>query len=88
MIVTVTDLIDALGGNQTVAAMLGVQHNTVSTWRERGLPGWACSRLRDAADAAALRYECALFEIRARSKLAPSPPTPIDPDPERTEAAV
>lgn len=72
MVTTVSDLIDALGGTGTVAAMLGVKDNTVSTWRrdERGLPAWACGRLRAAADDAALNVDAGLFEIRPRAKSA------------------
>jgi hypothetical protein len=72
MISTATALIDALGGNQVVAELLGVQHNTVSTWRVRGFPAWACGRLRAAADAGEHRYAPELFEIRPPQNMRPA----------------
>ena len=68
MIETPGDLIDGLGGTGAVAQLIGVKDNTVSTWRERGIPGWACVRLRDAADAADLRTDPRLFESRPRTR--------------------
>jgi hypothetical protein len=32
------EIIEALGGNRTVAALLGVEPGTVSVWRKRGIP--------------------------------------------------
>ena len=70
MIKTASDLIDALGGNRTVAAVFGVQDNTISTWRTRGFPAWACIRFREAALAAALKVDDRLFETKPRAKSA------------------
>lgn len=70
MILTAGQLIDALGGNRDVAAMIGVRHNTVSTWRERGFPAWVAAKLQDAAERAQVRYDPSLFEIRPRAKSA------------------
>jgi len=70
MIETVSSLIDELGGTKTVATMLGVKDNTVSTWRrgDRGFPAWACSKLRDAAKSAGLNVDDGLFEIRVHAR--------------------
>jgi hypothetical protein len=70
VIKTASDLIDALGGNKTVAAIFGVQDNTISTWRTRGFPAWACIRFREAAIAAALNVDDKLFETKPRAKSA------------------
>jgi len=32
------EIIDALGGNQSVASLLNVRAATVSNWRQRGVP--------------------------------------------------
>jgi hypothetical protein len=71
MIDTVSDLIDALGGNHPVATALGVQHNTVSGWRVRGLPPWACAPLRTAAELAGKSCSPAMFAIKRPASLAP-----------------
>ena len=70
MITTASQLIDALGGNSAVAALFRVRHNTVSTWRTRGLPAWSCGRLREAADAAGIKADDELFEARSRARSA------------------
>lgn len=70
MITTASQLIDALGGTSAVAAVFGVQDNTISTWRARGFPAWACARLRETAVAAALKTDESLFEIKPRAKSA------------------
>ena len=70
MIKTASQLIDALGGTGTVAAVFGVQDNTISTWRTRGFPAWACIRFREAALAAALKVDNRLFETKPRAKSA------------------
>lgn len=70
MITTASQLIDALGGTSAVAAVFGVQDNTISTWRARGFPAWACARLREAATAASLQADEVLFEIKPRVRSA------------------
>jgi len=69
MITTASQLIDALGGTSAVADAFGVQNNTISTWRARGFPAWACARLRHAAIAAALTADEGLFEIKPHAKV-------------------
>lgn len=64
MILSASDLIDALGGNHAVAEEFGVQHNTVSTWRGRGFPGWACARLRAMAERGGHQCAATLFDIK------------------------
>lgn len=70
MISTPSDLIDVLGGNRPVATLFGVRQNTVSTWRQRGFPAWACARLRAEAQAGALRFDESLFDIKPRTRSA------------------
>ncbi len=70
MIRTESDLIDALGGTGAVKTLCDVRHNTVSSWRNRGFPPWAMTILRSAADAAALDYDQAIFEIRRPQRVA------------------
>lgn len=67
MIDTVPDLIDELGGNRAVADLLGVVPSAVRNWRARGLPAWACGRLRDALDPR-VQYDPALFAIKPRGR--------------------
>lgn len=69
-IVSVGDLIDALGGTGAVAGTLGVQDNTVSTWRWRGLPGWARMPLDDAARKMGLTVDPSVFGARPRTRSA------------------
>jgi hypothetical protein len=70
MIKTASQLIDALGGTSAVADAFGVQDNTISTWRTRGFPAWACIRFREAALALALKVDDRLFETKSRAKSA------------------
>lgn len=70
MITTASQLIDALGGTSALADTFGVQDNTISTWRNRGFPAWACGRLREAASSAGLNADEDLFEIRPRTRSA------------------
>lgn len=70
MIMTPSELIDELGGTGVVANLLGVRDNTVSTWRERGFPAWACDRMRQAAAGAGKVTDPALFEIKPRARSA------------------
>lgn len=61
MIETPDHLIDELGGNQAVAALLDVKHNTVSGWRIRGLPAWTHTALRELVEARGLTVISAVF---------------------------
>jgi hypothetical protein len=70
MIRTESDLIDALGGTTAVKALCDVRHNTVSSWRNRGFPPWAIAILRDAAGAAAIECDPALFAIKRPQRAA------------------
>lgn len=70
MISTAGELIDGLGGTGAVAKLLEVEDSTVSTWRVRGLPAWACRPLEEAAKQTELSVDASLFERRPRARSA------------------
>jgi hypothetical protein len=70
MIASASELINELGGTGEVAGALGVKDNTVSTWRERGFPAWACERLRALAVVKGKQADPQLFEIKSRVRSA------------------
>lgn len=70
MVSTESDLIDALGGTNAVAALCEVKHNTVSSWRTRGFPPWAIGRLQTESAERGIDAAPTLFEIRRPQRVA------------------
>ena len=61
-----SDIIDQLGGNASLAVLLGCRQNTISQWRRYGIPPARCVRL--AAIAKQQRRSGVTLDVLMRSK--------------------
>jgi hypothetical protein len=64
---TIDEVIKALGGSGAVAEKIGVAGNTVSTWRRRGIPAWACGTMQQECEEQKVDADPDLFRPRRRA---------------------